>query len=67
MPILKDLNHYELCQLSDMLEPKEHKAGDVLMKQGEPGDKSSPTCSGESFIVRCSASTSSNRERLRLV
>ncbi|EER18829.1 cAMP-dependent protein kinase type I-alpha regulatory subunit, putative [Perkinsus marinus ATCC 50983] len=38
MPILKDLNHYELCQLSDMLEPKEHKAGDVLMKQGEPGD-----------------------------
>ncbi|KAF4697362.1 hypothetical protein FOZ60_007447 [Perkinsus olseni] len=40
IPILKDLNHYEISQLSDMLEPQDHKAGDVLMKQGDPGDKS---------------------------
>ncbi|KAF4669349.1 hypothetical protein FOZ61_004383 [Perkinsus olseni] len=38
IPILKDLNHYEISQLSDMLEPQDHKAGDILMRQGDPGD-----------------------------
>ncbi|KAF4758477.1 hypothetical protein FOZ63_002327, partial [Perkinsus olseni] len=27
-----------LTPLSDMLEPQDHKAGDILMKQGDPGD-----------------------------
>ncbi|KAF4673585.1 hypothetical protein FOL47_010392 [Perkinsus chesapeaki] len=38
VPILKDLNHFEIAQLSDMLDAQDHKSGDVLMMQGDAGD-----------------------------
>lgn len=37
--LFKDLNQYEVGQLADMLQPDAFSAGEVIMRQGEAGDK----------------------------
>eukprot|EP00397_Hematodinium_sp_SG-2012_P025172 GEMP01026276.1.p1 GENE.GEMP01026276.1~~GEMP01026276.1.p1 ORF type:complete len:356 (+),score=71.58 GEMP01026276.1:228-1295(+) len=37
--LFKDLNHYEMSQLSDMLQSDAFSPGEVILKQGEIGDK----------------------------
>jgi len=39
VPILKNLNHFELSQLSELLVMELFEAGDYIIKQGEEGDK----------------------------
>ena len=46
-PLFEGLSDEELTQLMDMAEPLSLRAGDVLIKQGEPGDAAYVVMSGE--------------------
>jgi len=39
VPILKDLNHYELSRLSELVDSKLFDEGEEIIKQGEPGEE----------------------------
>ncbi|KAF2077190.1 hypothetical protein CYY_001511 [Polysphondylium violaceum] len=48
--ILKDIDRYERISLADALEPCNFPAGDVIVKQGEPGDKFYIIVEGEVLV-----------------
>ena len=39
VPILKDLNRFEICRLAEILTPQDYQPNEIIVKQGTAGDR----------------------------